>query len=39
MGLLHGKRVIINDYSNSNSFPTAESINVQRNSGKIQDFI
>ena len=38
MGLLHGKRILINDYSQSNKFPSAESLNIFRNTGKISHF-
>ncbi len=32
MGLPHSKRVLINDFSETNKFPTAEAINIYRNS-------
>ena len=31
LGAPHGERILINDYSNSNPFPTASAINVPRN--------
>jgi hypothetical protein len=32
MGVFHGTRYLINDYSNSNPYPVAKSINTKRNS-------
>lgn len=32
MGLPHGKRTVINDYTDSNPYPTCDSINIPRNS-------
>jgi hypothetical protein len=39
LGLNHGQRIIINDYSITNPNPTALSINLLRNSNKLEDFI
>jgi NDP-sugar pyrophosphorylase family protein len=36
MGVFHGTRYLINDYSNTNPYPAAKAINTRRNSG---DFI
>ncbi len=32
MGLFHGARILINDYSDTNPYPTAKAINTKRNS-------
>ena len=32
MGVFHGSRYLINDYSNTNPYPTAKAINTKRNS-------
>ena len=32
MSLFHGTRILINDYSNTNPYPTAKAINTKRNS-------
>jgi hypothetical protein len=37
--LLHAKRVIVNDYSKSNPYPSCESINVLRDSSSLQDVL
>lgn len=39
MNLNHSARVIINDFSNSNPFPAAISVNVPRDSDKLSDYI
>lgn len=39
MGLNHSARVVINDFSNSNPFPAAVSVNVPRDSDKLSDYI
>lgn len=38
-GLLHAKRVIVNDYSKSNPYPSCESVNVLRDSSSLQDVL
>ncbi len=38
-GLLHAKRVIINDFNNTNPYPTCQAINLQRDSDNLADFI
>lgn len=35
MGLLHAKRVLVNDFAASNPYPSAEAINIPRNSDLI----
>lgn len=35
MGLPHGKRTVVNDYSDSNPYPTCDSINIFRNSDSL----
>lgn len=35
MGLPHGKRILINDYSQTNPYPTAISLNIERDSDKL----
>jgi len=32
MGLFHGARILINDYNDTNPYPTAKAINTKRNS-------
>lgn len=39
MGLPHNARVLINDYSNTNPYPTSIAINLQRNSAELSNFI
>ena len=37
--LFHCKRFLINDYSNSNQYPTSISINLKRNNNDLKDFL
>lgn len=39
MNVHHTKRILINDYANSNPYPTAVSINLKRDSDNLSDFI
>lgn len=39
MGLPHSKRYIINDFSETNSYPTAIAINVERNKNNLKNLI
>ncbi len=39
MGLPHAKRVLINDYSKSNPYPSAIAINLKRNGDDLNDFL
>lgn len=39
MGLPHSKRILINDYSKTNEYPTAISINLERNSQNLENFL
>lgn len=39
MGLNHSARVVINDFSSSNPFPAAISVNVPRDSDRLSDYI
>ncbi len=39
MGLHHGKRIIINDFSATNSYPSCEAVNVLRNSDDLNNYI
>jgi len=39
MGLPHCKRIVINDFAKSNSYPSCESINIPRNSNNLSDFL
>ena len=39
MGIHHSKRVLINDYANSNPYPTALAINIKRDSEDLGDLI
>jgi hypothetical protein len=38
MGLNHCKRIIINDYANSNPYPSCDSINIERNSNNLKNY-
>lgn len=38
-GLQNSKRILINDYNNSNPFPRAEAINIKRDSDNLIDFL
>jgi hypothetical protein len=37
--LPHGKRILINDYSTSNSYPSALAINIKRDDDSLKDFL
>lgn len=39
MGLLHSKRIIINDYSKSNPFKSCDSINLKRNADDLREIL
>jgi hypothetical protein len=39
MGLPHAKRILVNDYSASNSYPTCESVNIPRNCDNLSDYL
>ncbi len=39
MEVHHSKRVVINDYANSNPYPTAIAVNIARDSDNLGDFI
>jgi len=39
MGLPHSRRLLINDFSNSNPYPSCSSINIQRNSDDINQYL
>lgn len=39
MGLPHSKRVLVNDFSNTNQYPTSLSINLSRNSPELQNYL
>ena len=39
MGLLNTRRILINDFNDSNPFPRAEAINIRRNSDTLSDYI
>jgi hypothetical protein len=39
MDLPHSKRYLINDYSNTNSYPSAISINIERNQNNLKNLI
>ena len=39
MGVHHTKRVLINDYANSNPYPTAVAVNIKRDSEDLGDLI
>ncbi len=39
MGLPHARRILINDYSGSNLYPSAISINLQRDSTDLADYL
>ncbi len=39
MGMQHGKRIIINDYSKSNPYKSCDAINLKRNSNELKDIL
>jgi hypothetical protein len=39
MGLQHSKRIIINDFSNTNPYKTCEAINIPRNSDNLKQYL
>ena len=39
MGIHHSKRILINDYANSNPYPTAVAVNIKRDSEDLGDLI
>lgn len=39
MGLQHNKRIIINDFSNTNPYKSCESINIPRNSDNLKEYL
>ena len=39
MGLFHSKRIIINDYANSNPFKSCDSINLKRDSKELNEIL
>ncbi|MEI6654564.1 MAG: hypothetical protein WCP45_07335 [Verrucomicrobiota bacterium] len=39
MAINHSRRVLINDYAPSNPYPSAEAINMKRDSDNLKDFI
>ena len=39
MGLQHGKRIVINDYSNSNPYKSCDAINLKRNSDDLREIL
>ena len=39
MGLLHGKRIVINDYSKSNPYKSCDAINLKRNSNELKEIL
>lgn len=38
-GLLHAKRIIVNDFSKSNPYPSCEAINISRDSNQLADVL
>jgi len=38
-GLLHAKRIVVNDYSKSNPYRSCDAINICRNSGQLADML
>ena len=38
-GLLHCRRYLINDYSNTNPYPTSISVNLKRNDNNLKDLL
>ncbi|MBY6019332.1 hypothetical protein [Ferrimonas balearica] len=37
MGLVHGRRIVINDYAKSNPYKSCDAINIKRNSSDLKD--
>jgi hypothetical protein len=38
MGLQHSKRIIVNDFSNTNKYKTCDSINIPRNANNLKSY-
>jgi len=38
-GVLHAKRIIVNDYTASNPYPSCDAINIARNSPRLEDLL
>jgi hypothetical protein len=39
MGMQHGKRIIVNDYSKSNPYKSCDAINLRRDSQELEDIL
>ncbi len=39
LGLPHTKRILINDFANTNPYPSAVSINIERDSNRLSEFL
>jgi uncharacterized HAD superfamily protein len=39
MDMLHAQRIVINDFADSNPFPSCSSIIIQRNSDNLEDYL
>ena len=37
MNLPHGRRILVNDFSNTNPYPSALAINIERNSQELSN--
>ena len=37
--LLHCQRILVNDFSSSNSFPTAKAVNLPRNNDNLEQYL
>jgi hypothetical protein len=39
MGLLHAKRIVVNDFAASNPYPSCEAINIKRNTNDLEELL
>ena len=39
IGIPHSQRILVNDYSSTNPYPSAVSINLERNSNKLSELL
>ena len=38
-GLVHGRRIVINDYARTNPFKSCDAINIKRNSDDLKEML
>jgi len=39
MGLMHAKRILVNDFAVTNPYPSAQAVNIPRNSGDLRSYL